>query len=277
MDGLFELIDNRVQKQMNNGNYVLAAPAIITKALDNGMYVVNLISNRTELIVPNYSGTELDVDDNVQIFYKGRLLSERTAYIGAASYKPEGANRNKIKYITGSTSTVAVGEIPRKIAKIEYESVQNEKVFVSFNANITGTATGTNTIYIYMDEVLHQFQPTTSLADGQKINVSFLIPFDADIGSHLVEIRSGGTGTFTNIYTFVFGQGLLSSDDGYDITTEDDYIYDNGVVLYYIGTKLRPAIPEELGGVAVTKIEATAFSGTNVQAVKIPDGAEVIG
>ena len=123
------------------------------------MYVVQLISNNSQLIVPNYSGTELDTDDNVHIFYKGKLLSERTAYIGAASYKPEGANRNKIRYITGSVSTVAVGETPKKIAKIEYESVQNEKVFVSFNANITGTTSGDNTIYIYMDEVLHQYQP----------------------------------------------------------------------------------------------------------------------
>ena len=262
---------------MQESDYLIAVPAKIKEPLDNGMYVVTLIANNSQLILPNYSGTELDTDDNVHIFYKGKLLSERTAYIGAASYKAEGANRNKIKYITGAVSTVAVGETPRKIAKIEYESVQNEKVFVSFNANISGNATGNNTIYVYMDEVLHQYQPTVSLTDGQKSNISFLIPFDADIGSHLVEIRSGGTGTYTNIYTFVFGQGLLASDDGYDITTEDDYIYDNGVVLYYIGNKLRPAIPEELDGVAVTKIEATAFGGTNVQAVKIPDGAEVIG
>lgn len=262
---------------MQDSDYLIAVPAKITEVLDNGMYVAQLISNSSQLIVPNYCGTELEVDDNVHIFYKGKLLSERTAYIGAAFYKPEGANRNKIKYITGSVSTVAVGEIPKKIGKIEFESVQNEKVFVSFNANITGTASGDNIIYIYMDEVLHQYQPVASLTDGQKVNVSFLIPFDADIGNHVAEIKSSGTGTFTNIYTFVFGQGLLSSDDGYDITTEDDYIYDNGVVLYYIGNKLRPAIPEELGGVAVTKIEATAFSGTNVQAVKIPEGVEVIG
>lgn len=68
-DALFELIDSSVRKQIENSDCILAVPAKVVEALDNGMYVVNLISNGTQLIVPNWSGSELDLNENVQIFY----------------------------------------------------------------------------------------------------------------------------------------------------------------------------------------------------------------
>lgn len=62
----------------------------------------------------------------------------------------------------------------------------------------------------------------------------------------------------------------------FEKTDENDYIYDNGTILYYIGTSKRPEIPPTLGGVTVSAVERTAFGGTDVEAVKFPNGMEVI-
>lgn len=276
MDALQEYVYNNIDKRLQESDYLIAVPAIIKEPLDNGMYVVKMLTTDTELILPNWSGTELDVDDNVHIFYKGKTLSERTAYIGAAMYKAEGANRNKIRYIMGNVSPITVDSTLKTIAKIDFEAVANEKVFISLNANISGNESGDNYIYIYMDETLHEFQPCASLTVDQKINVNVLLPFESQVGTHICEIKSFGVGQFTDICAFVFGQGLISADDGYDITDENDYVYVGGTIIYYKGRSIRPAIPTTLDGVTVTALESTAFNSSNVQAVKIPEGVTII-
>lgn len=62
----------------------------------------------------------------------------------------------------------------------------------------------------------------------------------------------------------------------FDPTDESDYIYDGDTIIFYIGTGSHPCIPETLDGVQVRVIERTAFGGTEVEAVKIPEGVEVI-
>lgn len=65
-------------------------------------------------------------------------------------------------------------------------------------------------------------------------------------------------------------------DEHFDPTDENDYIYDGNTIIFYIGTSKRPEIPPTLGGVTVSAVERTAFGGTGVEAVKFPDGMEVI-
>lgn len=65
-------------------------------------------------------------------------------------------------------------------------------------------------------------------------------------------------------------------EEHFDPTDENDYIYDGNTIVYYIGTSKRPEIPQTLGGVQVLAVERTAFNDTDVEAVKFPDGMEVI-
>ena len=276
-DALTELINDKIDKRMINSDYTLSVPAKVKEPLSNGMYVTEILANNAQMILPNYSGTELDVNENVQVFYKGNTLSERTAYIGAAIYKPEGANRNKIKYIPAMTSTGTVGELtPTLIAKIDFEAVMTGKVFVSFNANVIGTALGEVDIFVYFDEVLHEYQPQLSVNTGFKYVESFQLPFNANTGNHTVEVKAFGVGNYTDICCYVWGQGLRDDADAFEPTNENDYIYIGGKIIYYIGTKLRPEIPTTLEGVPVTELAETAFNGTNVVAVKIPEGVTTI-
>ncbi|MBO5571995.1 MAG: hypothetical protein J6M07_06675 [Ruminococcus sp.] len=87
-------------------------------------------------------------------------------------------------------------------------------------------------------------------------------------------LRAGKTGISPDIWTSVAARAFFSRE--YEHTSEADYIFSNGTVIYYIGTSKRPEIPLTLGGVTVSAVERTAFSGTGVEAVKFPDGMEVI-
>lgn len=271
-DALFELIDSSVRKQIENSDCIFAVPAKVVEALDNGMYVVNLISNGTQLIVPNWSGSELDLNENVQIFYKGNILSERTAYIGASFYTGDNASRNRIKYINGTFELGAVGETARTIAMVEFEAVQNTKVFAVLNANIWGNETGFSFVYIYMDGILHEYQPKTTVMANYDSVQCFNLPFDVTKGKHVLEIKASGTGNYIDIYAYIWGQGLTDKES-FDPTSEADYIYSGGTIIYYIGKSKNPLLPTTLDGIPVTTIASVAFDGrTDLVSAKISDG-----
>lgn len=68
--------------------------------------------------------------------------------------------------------------------------------------------------------------------------------------------------------------GIL--EDHYDPTDETDYIYDDGEIIYYKGTKKSPIIPSILGNEFVTTINDTAFGDTDIEGVMIPEGVTTI-
>ncbi|HOC34665.1 MAG TPA: hypothetical protein PLH98_10125 [Ruminococcus flavefaciens] len=87
-------------------------------------------------------------------------------------------------------------------------------------------------------------------------------------------LRAGRTGVSADLWTSLAARAYFSAR--FDRTTEADYIYDGNAIVYYIGTSKRPEIPQTLGGVQVLAVERTAFNDTDVEAVKFPDGMEVI-
>jgi hypothetical protein len=271
-DALFELVDTSVRKQMENSDCVLAVPARVVDALENGMYVVTLISNGSQLVLPNWSGSELDFDENVQVFYKGKILSERTAYIGASFYTGDNASRNRIKYINGTFALGEVSETARTIARVEFEAVQKTKVFAVLNANIWGNETGFSFVYVYMDGILHDYQPKTTVTANYDSVQCFNLPFDVSKGEHVLEIKASGTGNYIDIYAYIWGQGLTDKES-FDPTSEADYIYSGGTIIYYIGKSKNPLLPTTLDGIPVTTVESVAFDGrTDLVSAKIPDG-----
>ena len=88
-------------------------------------------------------------------------------------------------------------------------------------------------------------------------------------------LRAGKTRISADLWTSAAARAFFTPK--FDVTTEADYIFSNGTVIFYTGNKKRPEIPPTLGGVQVLAVERTAFIGTDVEAVKFPDGMEVIG
>lgn len=88
-------------------------------------------------------------------------------------------------------------------------------------------------------------------------------------------LRAARTGIFPNMWNSLAAETLLGAD--FERIKESDCIYSGGTLLYYIGKSRRPEVPSVLGGVPVRVIERTAFAdNTDIKAVKIPEGTEVI-
>ena len=68
-----------------------------------------------------------------------------------------------------------------------------------------------------------------------------------------------GTGNYIDIYAYIWGQGLTDKES-YDPTSEADYIYSGGTIIYYIGESKNPLLPTTLDNIPVTTI---TFSGTS--------------
>lgn len=271
-DALTELINQKVDKKIVESDIVHALYAKVINPLENGMYVVEIIPTKTQLILPNWTGSELDIDENVQVFYKGEIISERTAYIGSSFYKGDIASRNRVKYIVGTAKLGTISTTQRTIATIKFEALQKTKVFVVLNSNIWGNETGFSTVYIYMDGQMHEYVPKTTVTANYDSVQSFTLPFDVTKGKHVVDIRASGSGDYIDIYTFVFGQGL-NDKETYDPTDEDDYIYTGGTIIYYIGESTTPLMPVTLDNVPVTTLLPTAFCGNEeLESVKIQNG-----
>lgn len=78
-----------------------------------------------------------------------------------------------------------------------------------------------------------------------------------------------------DIWTSLAAKKLFGAD--FEPTFDSDYICSGNRIIYYKGSCRRPAIPQTIGGAKVQVIGSTAFGGTGVEAVKIPEGVEVIG
>lgn len=270
-DVLTQFINQKIDKRLADSDYIHSIPARVKKSLDNGMYTVELISNGAEYVLPNWTGSELDVGDNVNIFYKGSMFSERTAVIGNAYCKSDISVKNKVRYIKATSFNGEVTQAGKLISKVTFEAVQDTKVFAVMNGNIWGSSDGFNFIRLYMDGTLHEYQPEVTVVANQNAVQCFNLPFDVTEGEHTMEVISSGVGGYTGIYCYVWGQGLRQQDS-YEPTNEDDYIYGTNNIIYYIGDKRNPLLPEQLDNNTITTIESVAFSGTDIVSAKIPDG-----
>ena len=206
-DVLEEYVNQAIDKKMRNSDYLATVPAEVTQVLSNGMYVVRVLPTNTELCVPNWSGADLEVGDNVHLFYKGKTLSERTAYVGAAFHQ-----NSHLNYIVGSTQTgqIIPDTAPATFATINFTTTIKTNVFVCFNANLTTNTLGSNTVTVYLDNVPHTYQHDLNLSRGWKYTQNFTLPFVADVGAHTILVKINGSAdvSYTAVYAYAFGQGI---------------------------------------------------------------------
>lgn len=279
VDGLFSFVDGRIDKRLANAPYINAIPCSVLEIASNGLVKVKLISNGSVYTVPNYCGSAVSVGENVQLFYRGSVLSDRTGYIGAAMYKPEGSGT--ISYVSGTTFTGGLMPIERMVAKIDFKN-KGDAVLVGFNATIYGDSQteGIGFIKVYLDGELQGFVSKFTVDSSNYGTASFTLPMLLSKEDHAVTF--GGVGenvSLTDIMSYVYG-AVEETTPSYDPTTESDYIYyitDNKTnIAYYIGQSQYPEIPITLNNVAVDKLDCTSFNYANVKAVYIPDGVTEI-
>ena len=90
MDAFDELVKQESNKAIENSACVFSAPAVVLSVEGNQKYKVKLVTNDTEYILSNFSGSNLYVGESVQIFYRNNFISAQSAYIGASFTKDSG-------------------------------------------------------------------------------------------------------------------------------------------------------------------------------------------
>lgn len=277
LDNLFTLVDERISKYLANSPFVVAVPCVVQELFNNEMVRVKLTANGTEFTVPNWSGSKLAIGESVQLFYKGNILSERTAYIGASLNKDGGNGNISFNSVEGE---IATGGLSNSEELLSYMTVANfsNSVIMSVNLTFQGDSSnaGNGTISVYVDETEQTYTPIFNVGANGYETLSFSLPLNLAIGSHYIEVK--GTGEYADLISgCVFAYGDI---DEYNSTDESDYYYtiENSVatITKYIGGSICPRIPTTLDGATVTTIDFGAFSDTGVRNVYIPEGIEEI-
>jgi len=86
-DALNELIKSGAEKAIDKSACVFTAPCTVVSVNGNQMYTVKLVTSDAQYTVRNYSGSDLAVGESCQLFYRNNIISNQTAYIGAAANK----------------------------------------------------------------------------------------------------------------------------------------------------------------------------------------------
>ena len=276
MDSLFKLVDERINKYLSNSPFIVAVPCVVLDVLSDNMLKVQLTASKTVMTVPNWSGSDVEVGENVQLFYRGAILSEQTAYVGASENKG-GAGT----FVTGESY---VGTLPNDdfcVAMIAFKNA-NESILLAFNAVIQdGTNSTVNcTFKVYVDEQLQSYSPVISTITGGYNHISFVMPLYLAKDSHTIRIFANGEGAIiTAVESSVWGI-VETTEHPYEPTSENDYIYyttdDMSGTVYYIGESLYPIVPDTFNTKPLEAIGCTTFNYSDVKAASIPDGVERI-
>ena len=86
-DALNELIKSGAEKAIDKSAAIFTAPCTVVSIGSNGMYTVKLVTSDAQYTVRNYSGSDLAVGESCQLHYRNNVISNQTAYIGAAANK----------------------------------------------------------------------------------------------------------------------------------------------------------------------------------------------
>lgn len=106
MDKLKEIIELITRKVIKDNKFLSAVPCKVIKSNEDDSFVVKTFSSGAEYKVYNYSGSKVDVGDNVQVFYQDGLGSQ-SSYIGCSLYKESVLSINDV-ILTGNKTSVDI-------------------------------------------------------------------------------------------------------------------------------------------------------------------------
>lgn len=272
MGAFEELIQSEIDKRLAKSTLISTAPCRVIESLDNEKYLVQLITNGSKIRLVNYSGSSLELGENVQVFYRGSSITDKNAYIGASLTKP-----NNIIYIYGKDLLNVSLSSKVVVSEISFDSTKETTANVVFNSVISSNELGDYTFEIYVDGEKQDFELTGTVGENNYNNCSFIIPIDlTQIGEHKVQIYGEGVGSITQIKSYVFGQSITKHIVPYYITNEDDYIYsldaNHSETIRYISSYTNIAMPTTLEEKPLTIVEMTTFNYTDLESVIIPEG-----
>lgn len=171
--------------------------------------------------------------------------------------------------LTGDSETIARGGFAVK------DAIDG---WVNIGVVLLPTADSTGKLTVLLDEIAQIYQPIYTLKNGEYMSISCNVPISPDGGKHAVRIVASGYAQIVDITASVWGQDIKAHPMDYTFT--DDYTYtiaDNkATVTGYIGQSVALEVPDVFEGAKTTVIGITAFTASNIESIKIPEGVTEI-
>lgn len=175
MDAFIELVSRRVKKEVDKQSFIKILPCKVLAKNDNGKYLVELVTNKAKYNVLNCSGTDINVSEIVMLFYKGNIISDDSAFIGAAENKeisPSVEEYDAGKTIPTGTRVTISGQT--------YTVANNAEIFNDYTNNKAvnpfSHAEGTNTTAIgyaaHAEGLLTNANGAMAHTEGYQTNVA---------------------------------------------------------------------------------------------------------
>lgn len=187
---------------------------------------------------------------------------------------------------TGSQQISATINTTKSISVVDFEnhcarfSVREQTaVFADISLNLQGLSDSVIQINLLFDGEMQSTLFYSKVYKNEPMTAHFSAYKIIESGIHTAEIKIIGDCEILRDSSFLWGQNLAVIQP--EPTFANDYEYrisDNSVTITrYVGSTANIAIPAKIEGLPVRKIGGGAFTGTAVEAVKIPEGVTEIG
>lgn len=261
MDDFTELIARKFAKEVQKLNFVQSLPCRVVAVNDDESCEVELIANGARYTVLNYSGTSVNVGETVQLYYRGNLISNTAAFIGAAETKDGGS----FEEIYNAGKTVLAGT-KVTIGGTEYTVANNAEIFndyannhavypyshaegyltnaIGYAAHAEGNSTNANGAMAHTEgyQTNVAINATFAHAEGQGTNANASASHAEGQGTTVSGFAGHAEGSGTNATgssshsegSSTTASGSYSHAEGNSTTASGDYSHTEG---YYTATK----------------------------------------
>ncbi len=213
------------------------------------------------------------------------LISAGAAESTASGGRNDGISANQQMSATiNTTKNIFVidlentGETSGIIAENNFSVREQTEVFADITLNLRGKNNSEIKINLFFDDIEQPSFFIGKITENEVLTVHFSSHKIIENGIHKAEIKLSENCKILGIAAYLWGQNIAKIQP--EPTYAKDYEYEisgNSVTITkYIGSAANIAVPQKIEGKVVKKIGGGAFSGTEVEAVKIPEGVEEI-
>ncbi|MDE5936605.1 MAG: hypothetical protein K2G83_04280 [Ruminococcus sp.] len=172
------------------------------------------------------------------------------------------------------------GEMSGIIASGKFSVREQTAVFADITLNLRGLSDSEIRINLLLDGIEQPVYFSGKITENEPLTAHFSSYKIVEVGNgiHNADLKISGDCEILQISAYIWGQNI--SEIQPEPTFASDYEYsisDESVTIKkYIGSAVNIAIPLKIEGLPVKKIGSGAFSETEVESVKIPEGVTEI-
>lgn len=174
----------------------------------------------------------------------------------------------------------STGETSGIIASGQFSVREQTAVFADTTLNLMGLSDSEIRINLLIDDIEQLVYFAGKITESEPLTAHFSSYKIVEVknGIHTVDLKISGNCEILQISAYIWGQNIAEIQPEPTFASDYEYsISDNTVTIKkYIGTSTNLAIPAKIEGLPVKKIGSGAFSETEVESVKIPEGVEEI-